>query len=213
MAMILIHACPKRMWYVEQYLVPSLKEQGIKDIKVYNDVNQEGLLTAFTRSAEFIDYQDAWHLQDDVIISDGFKVMTDCYPDGIVCGFANGYSDGKQPGIANLYNMWYSMPCIRIPGKILFEFVNWLHSPSTCKKYMAYLKENKNDDLLFINFLQETYPKMKVWNVAPNLVNHIDHLLGGSIVNKQRSQGLDYIMSRYWDEPMLLEDIERRLSC
>ena len=38
----MIHACEDRMWYVENYLVPSLQEQGI-DSTVWCD-NGEGSL-------------------------------------------------------------------------------------------------------------------------------------------------------------------------
>jgi len=55
------------------------------------------------------------------------------------------------------------------------------------------------------------YPRMIVLNLAPNLVNHIDHLLGGSLINKDRGRGPEYIMSRYWEEPELIEDIKNIL--
>ena len=44
----LIHAMPKRMWYVEKYLIPSMIEQGIakENIRVYNDEKGEGNLRA-----------------------------------------------------------------------------------------------------------------------------------------------------------------------
>ena len=34
---ILIHACPQRMWYVNDFLVPMLREQGGEDIEIWND--------------------------------------------------------------------------------------------------------------------------------------------------------------------------------
>ncbi len=27
----MIHACPPRMWYVEEFFIPSMKAQGIRD--------------------------------------------------------------------------------------------------------------------------------------------------------------------------------------
>ena len=32
MSSYIIHACPARMWYVNGYLIPSMREQGIEDI-------------------------------------------------------------------------------------------------------------------------------------------------------------------------------------
>lgn len=42
----LIHTMPKRKWYVENYLIPSMLEQGIKkdSITIYNDDNKAGNL-------------------------------------------------------------------------------------------------------------------------------------------------------------------------
>ena len=36
---ILIHACPKRMWYVTDFLVPMLKEQGADSVLEWNEGN------------------------------------------------------------------------------------------------------------------------------------------------------------------------------
>ena len=35
----MIHCCPKRMWYVEEYLIPSMLRQGIDrdSIIIWND--------------------------------------------------------------------------------------------------------------------------------------------------------------------------------
>jgi hypothetical protein len=44
------------------------------------------------------------------------------------------------------------------------------------------------------------------------MVNHIDHLLGGSLINKDRAQNTEYIMSKYWEEPELLTNIEKLLK-
>ena len=34
---ILIHACPQRMWYVEEFLVPELRAQGAENIEIWCD--------------------------------------------------------------------------------------------------------------------------------------------------------------------------------
>ena len=103
------------------------------------------------------------------------------------------------------------MPCIRIPGEIFSHFREWMNSRETQTKFRHYIMENKHDDVLFQQFLVEQYPKIVGLNLAPNLVNHIDHLLGGSLINQNRGRDTEYIMSRYWDEPELLEEIENSL--
>ena len=212
MAKYLIHTCKDRLWYVNKYLIPSMRKQGIKkkDIVVYNDRKREGQLISLIKSYDKTNGEDFWHLQDDIIISSKFKEKTEEYDSGIVCGFCNGFSISR-PGRVVLFDMWYSMPCIRIPGYIFKEFVEWLNDESTKNTFRSYIEENKHDDVLFEAFMKNTYPKTLTYNLAPNIVNHIDHLLGGSIINKSRSKSTEFIMSRFWDEPELLDHIEQEL--
>lgn len=209
----LIHTCSKRKWYVDEFLIPSMKEQGITDdeIIVYNDANGEGQLRSFINSYEYVKDKDAWHLQDDIIISKNFRKMAEEHNKGIVCGFCNGFSTG-YPGYANIFVMWYSMPCIRIPADIMKGFISWLQDPKTQRTFRHYFDENKHDDVFLENYLKETYPTMRVWNLAPNMVNHIDHLIGGSLINQGRNKPNEFLMSKYWEEPELLDDIEKRLK-
>ena len=207
----LIHTCKSRAWYVDEFLIPSMKEQGIENIYVYNDINCEGQIPSIWKSYELIRGKDTWHLQDDIVISKRFRELTEEHNDGIVCGFCNSYSTGN-PGYVSIWNMWYSMPCIRIPDSIYGHFVSWLQEPKTQRKYQAFFSENKHDDVLFEFFLKEFYMSMRMWNISPNLVNHIDHLIGGSLLNKARDKELSYIMSKYWDEQDVLDDIEHKLK-
>ena len=202
----LIHACKQREEYVRQYLIPSMLNQGIsaRDNHVYV-YDSKGLLQAFMESGKELT-EGTWHLQDDVILSKDFTRQTILNNHGIVCGFCNSYSQGKS-GIVDINDMWYSMPCIRIPNTILQGFIDWLEDND---KYSYYIKTNKHDDLLFKFYLQEKYSTIKVKNLAPNIVNHIDYLLGGSIVNKARGKDVN-TMARYWQEPELIDDIERKL--
>jgi len=211
MVKFLIHTYNSRLWYVKKFLIPSLRKQGIKNISVYNDKDGEGQLKSLIKSYECVKDKDAWHLQDDIVISKNFKEFVDKYDSGIVCGFCNSYSRGR-PGYVGLESMWYSMPCIRIPGQIFKEFIEWMQSPNTYARYKPYFDENKHDDVFLHNFLRENYPKIRLWNVSPNMVNHIDHLIGGSIINRDRGKELSEIMAKYWDEPDVLNDITEKLK-
>ena len=97
----MIHATPERMWYVENFLQPSLREQGIEPI-LWNDKDHVGNLTAFLDSLSYcVDTMQSddrvWHLQDDVIIGRRFYQETheryfQSEPIGgrdIICGFCN----------------------------------------------------------------------------------------------------------------------------
>ena len=44
MAKYVIHACPERMWYVDNYLIPSMRGQSIHNIDVRCDNEHIGCL-------------------------------------------------------------------------------------------------------------------------------------------------------------------------
>ena len=212
----LIHTCPQRLWYVNDYLIPSMQEQGIEKEKivVYYDKDCDGHLKSFINSIDYLpDDKGTWHLQDDVVISSRFKELTEEYDEGIVCGFCNQYSDSRDcTGRVNVNKMWYSMPCIRITNRVLKEFKKWFEVAEVQQEYKPYISGNKHSDVLFWGFLKERYRNYTVMNLSPNIVNHIDHLIGGSVLNKNRAQGIEYIMSMYWEEPQLIEELAERLK-
>ena len=42
---LLIHACPARLWYVEEFLAPELERQGAGHVEIWNDAEgKENLL-------------------------------------------------------------------------------------------------------------------------------------------------------------------------
>jgi hypothetical protein len=188
-----------------------MMEQGIENILVYCDEDGEGQIVSLMNSFKLVGYDDTWHLQDDIIISSRFKELTEEYNKGIVCGFCNSFSNGT-PGYLTLPHMWYSMPCIRIPGDIFAHFINWMHQADTQRRFQAFFAEKKHDDMFLQYFLKENYPNIRIRNLKPNVVNHIDHLIGGSIINGGRTKSPEYLMATYWDEPELLADIKKKLE-
>lgn len=211
----MIHTCPSRKWYVDEFLVPSMLKQGIQngDITVYNDVNGDGHLMAFMKSCKSLTGDGTWHLQDDVIISQDFRRFTGMYDDGVVCGFVNSYSKyAGDIGYVPVDKMWYSMPCIRIPDELMRDFVNWFNQKEQHIRYKVHIFNRKHSDVIFWDFLKEVHPEMKVLNLAPNLVNHVDHLIGGSLINEGRDKGPEEIMSLYWEETALITELEEELK-
>ena len=83
----LIHTCIQRKWYVNEFLVPSMRAQGIEadEIIIYSDENGDGQLRSLINSYELIRGKDTWHLQDDIIISSQFKELAEKHNSGIVC--------------------------------------------------------------------------------------------------------------------------------
>ena len=159
----IIHTCPKRLWYVEEFLLPSMTAQGIKpeDIKVWNDAEGIGNLRATMKSFSEIpmDGQGTWHLQDDVIISSNFKALTEKHNEGIVCGFCSRYSEERPTGDTTLRNIWYSFPCIRIPNNLARECSKWFyHGAINDAKYKNWVESKKHDDEAFKEFLKLKHP-------------------------------------------------------
>lgn len=211
----LIHTCLDRDWYVQDYLIPSMMDQRINrvDISVYVDTNGDGCLQSFINSVDGLkDAGDTWHLQDDVLICRNFKERTEQHYDvDLVCGFASKYDKIVRPGKAKgINNIWYSFPCIRIPNRILKHFAIWFNSYiQHDNRYVGWIESKKNDDLLFRYFLKSYYKEIEAINLAPNLVEHVDWLIGGSLVNQQRDE---IVRSLYWEDEELVENLENILK-
>jgi hypothetical protein len=218
MAKYMIHACLDRMWYVEKYLVPSMFKQGISrnDITIYTDANGDGCLKSHVKSFQlasemFVD--GIWHLQDDVIICRDFKERTEQYDNGVVCGFSSYYDERKHwmPGDSNGLRMWYSFPCIRIPTDIIKEYTNWFNTYVwRDPQYEKWVKANKYDDTIFRIWMEQYHPYTYVLNMSPNLVDHVDFLLGGSKVNPNRID--KQVRALSFDDVDLINELEKEIE-
>lgn len=218
---IIVHASNKRMWYVQGYLVPSLLSQGftIEEIKIWLDKERKGNLRAFVECMQWIgqnldEAASAWHIQDDVIISKNFKKETEKdYGGRLVCGFCcvnwdrdNYNKIGEQP----TENLWFSFPCICIPNKYALEFVQWFHQTgSRIERFKNLLDHNKGDDSFFREFIAYKHHREYGFNLKPNIVQHIDYLIGGSIVNSDRRT---VVKSFYWEQDELIRGLEKKLA-
>ena len=218
MTYYMIHTYPKRLWYVQEYLIPSLLKQGIKEeqIIVYNDDKKEGnllaCLSSFSLCSNYVDKcEGIWHLQDDVIICKDFKIRTEMYDKGIVCGFSSRRYDGDRrdkKGQVVREKMWFSFPCIRIPNKYAIEcsiFVkeNIIGNPV----YEKFWKSGRNDDWAFRKFLEIKYPKCTAINLCPNLVDHIDYLIGGGSGGKRKV----IVNSQYFKDKYIVDMFKREM--
>ena len=69
-------------------------------------------------------------------------------------------------------------------------------------------KLNKGDDSFFHEFIQCRHGDAIVENVRPNLVEHVDWLIGGSAIHHWR----DYLArAEFWDEPELVDELKARI--
>ena len=217
----MIHACPKRMWYVEEYMIPSMLAQGIneEDVTVYNDTEGDGNLKSCLKSfASVPDNGDGvWHLQDDLLLSSDFKRKSERYDFGIVYGFSGYYDKNERtgewfnPGIVKPRYMWSSFQCVRIPNYIVHKFVRWFRQYiQNNPVYREQVQSGKCDDWFFREYLRCILPDIDVLNLAPNIVDHVDQLIGGSVINGARN--LPEYRARFWEEEELFEELERKIN-
>ena len=183
---ILIHSCIDREWYVEEYLIPRIKEldKGNRvEIVNYVDRDKLGNQRAFIDSIE--KNPDAlWHLQDDVWVSNDFIRTLITYEDipGVICGFGTRAAcRGMVPGWTDVNGMYTSFQCIRIPKVILERFHDYV-----INRYTHEIITDKWDDALFREFMLRSVPFYPVLNLSPSIVEHIDYLIGGSVINQNR---------------------------
>ena len=216
MAKYLIHTYPKRLWYVNKYLIPSMLKQGIKeeDISIYNDAKGEGNLRACMNAFASCEGEGGtWHLQDDVLICKDFKERTEWYDNGLVCGFSSLMYDGDiedKKGAVPRDKMWFSFPCIRIPNQWARDCAYWVtHYIIGNPVYEKFWKNGTNDDWAFRTWLNQHYPNCVALNIMPCLVDHIDYLLGGGSGKIKRTHP---VRAQYWTDNDLVEELEVELN-
>ena len=216
MAKYMIHTYPRRLWYVEEYLIPSMLAQGIakEDITVYNDEKKEGNLRACMNA--FLQCPDdlggTWHLQDDVCICKDFAQRTEWYDNSIICGFSSKLYDGPEKskiGPVTRRRMWFSFPCIRIPNKWARECAEWVLKYIIGNPvYRQYWEKGVNDDWAFRQYLKEFQSDCVALNIVPNLVDHVDYLLGGGSGGKRKEE----VRAQYWVDDDIIKELEEKIN-
>ena len=101
---------------------------------------------------------------------------------------------------------------IRILNKIGMEAADWFYNKAVNEpKYSKIIESRKQDDYLFREFIMEK--NYAGANLSPNLVDHIDYLIGGSIVNREREakEGVQS-MALYFEDKDLIDELEKRLN-
>ena len=71
-------------------------------------------------------------------------------------------------------------------------------------------KSKKYDDTMFHIFVEDYFSDAKILNLYPNLVDHIDYLIGGSIVNYIRPEKETH--AAYFDDPDVVTKLEREFN-
>ena len=207
---VMIHACPIRMWYVEGFLVPELERQGADSIEVFCDEKGLGNLRACMAAfASCSGDGGTWHIQDDVLLCRDFVERCRQHDNGVVYGFANESftDDVHQAGVVSVEDAWHSFQCVRIPDSYARECAEWLDGPGkTHTLYHLWISSGKMDDSVFRNFLIDRHGRETVENLAPNLVEHVDWIVGGSVLHPWRGH---LARAYWWDDEELVEELRK----
>ncbi len=212
---LLIHTCPARLWYVEEYLVPELRRQGAEKIRIWNDKNRSGNLIACMEAFESCTGAGGtWHLQDDVLPCRNFVQRAEeeekWYGEKILCGFVNeqGGPDCNLRGEVYAPDMWYSFPCIYIPNQLARECAGWFFDGTWKTEAMfsafALAECGRGDDWFFKEFMELRHGSETVINLTPCLVEHVDIFLGGSAVSPFRGF---WARAVYWEDQELVDEL------
>lgn len=214
----LIHTCPKRKWYVDEFLVPSMIAQGIdeNDIFIFNDDVGYGNLMAMIKSLTyygqfFDDDEEVWHLQDDVLLSSFFYEKCKKYSgDEVIFGYCGNCEPEKakykRPKCKD--QMWWSQPCMKLYAWMMSAISDYFYFElPKSRKYLLYHHLRKCDDVIVQDWLDLNMKKkgFDILQVSPSMVEHVDYLIGGSIVNTSR---INKAISMDFDEPHLVKDLE-----
>lgn len=185
--------------------------QGIQISNIMLWVDRDGLgcLESCFRAFESLpdDENGTWHLQDDVVISRRFRELTEQHDSGIVCGHAwpMHKRNLKCVGEVRLEDMWFSFPCIRIPNQTARGCAKFYRETiMTEEQFRPWVEARRYDDTVFSLYLQRNGTRERIVNLVPNLVAHIDYLIGGTVANKR---DVDPGTEPYFDEPETLEKL------
>ena len=200
---VLIHACPRRMWYVEEFLVPSLLAQGAEseEIEIWNDAEGRGNLTACMESFAAREGDGGtWHIQDDALLCRDFVKRCRELDEGLVYGFCSEQftDDPGQSGRVHMPDAW-ARECAE------WFYAEGRHDPDL--RHLAAL--NRFDDYFFREFCQRRHGRDMAYNARPCLTEHVDMLIGGSVINEWRGY---WVRAQWFADPDLVDDLREQLK-
>lgn len=191
-------------------------EQGIQrgNIEVWMDRNRDGCLLSCMKCFREYGKRNGgrWHLQDDVCISSDFREKTEANDAGVVSGFMRtdwqslSPMSGRVPAVYH----WNSFQCVRIPDKYVGECAEWLFTDAAYRdQYKELVDSNKGDDSIWYDFLIENHLEDYVLNLNPSIVEHVDFLIGGSVINKWRGYAA---RGDLWEDEKAIEELKGKLA-
>ncbi len=130
------------------------------------------------------------------------------HDEGVVYGFCceQFTDDPAQVGRVPVKDAWHSFQCVRIPDAWARECAAWLEGPGrTSGMYPIWIKSGKMDDDVFRTFLTDQHGSETVENLRPNLVEHVDWIVGGSVLSPWRGY---LARAHFWDDEELVRELK-----
>ena len=109
---------------------------------------------------------------------------------------------------------WNSFQCVRIPDAYARECAAWVRgekwiTQSPSPELPIMYKLGNGDDTFFHEFMACMHPYDVAENLKPNIVEHVDWLLGGSSIQKWR----DYIArAEFFEDTDLVDELRERIK-
>lgn len=215
---ILIHAVPARMWYVRDFLVPQLRAQGAAadEVEIFLDDRKLGNLRACMEAFAAREGDGGtWHIQDDVLpCRDFVRRCREMDDRDVVMGFCS-EAFGDDPdltGTVYVPDLWHSFQCVRIPDSWARECAAWVRSRaweiSPNPDLPVLWDAGKGDDSFFREYMMIVRGTGTAYNAAPCLVDHVDFLLGGSVLSQWRET---WVRAALWYDDELVDELRERI--
>lgn len=210
---ILIHACPRRLWYAEEFLAPELRRQGAETVDIWNDKDGAGnLISCMNSFATRSGDGGTWHLQDDVLPCRDFVERAREMDTGVVYGFCcEAFTDDPfQSGRVSIEDAWHSFQCIRIPDEYARDCAAWLETDGRQHEhYPLWISSGRMDDAVFRAYMLEEHPRDMVVNAKPCLVEHVDWIVGGSVLSPWRGY---LARATWWTDEELVRELKETVK-
>ena len=209
---VVIHAVPERLWYVEEFLLPALDDQGADSVRIWTDSDHKGNLASCMECFAAMEGGGAWHIQDDVLPCSDFGARCREYDEGVAYGFACRNFGDRLDAWGSVYvnDAWNSFQCVRIPDAWARECAEWFYAEGWHDPDLRHLAAlNRFDDYFFREFCQRRHGRDMAYNARPCLTEHVDMLIGGSVINEWRGY---WVRAQWFADPDLVDDLREQLK-
>ena len=78
----------------------------------------------------------------------------------------------------------------------------------SARLYPFFIRSLAVSRILFKAFVVDRFPDVEATLLDPNIVDHVDYLIGGSVINASRNKP---VRSKHWNEEELVNELTNEL--